>query len=116
MSNEGEKPEGKGFVEEIILVELVDIEVYAGRGEKPPRAREYRIRIDKEHFVVHVHSMTGRELLELAKRLPVTQYKLYERMHHGAVRPIALDERVEFTKHGVERFTTIPLDPTEGDA
>jgi hypothetical protein len=116
MNNEDKSPAGGvRIVEEIVLIEEVDIEVYAARGEKPPHAHRYRIRVDKEAFVVHVPSMMGRELLTLAKKTPVEQYALYERMHHGEVRRIALDECVYFTKHGVERFTTIPLDPTEGD-
>jgi hypothetical protein len=46
-------------VEEIVevidegeLVEIVEIEVFAKENKKPPRAKKYKFRIDREHFVV----------------------------------------------------------------
>lgn len=32
----------------------------------------------------------------------------------GQVKKIDADEKVDFTRPGVERFMTLPLDPTEG--
>ena len=93
--------------------ELVDLEEYATAGKKPPKAKSYRIRIDKTQYVVHVSSMTGRQLLELAQKLPVEQYEIRQRVH-GQLLLIALDDSVDFTQPGIERFVTLPLDPTEG--
>ena len=45
------------------LEELVDLEECASKGQKPPKAKQYRIRIDGQKYVVDVPSMTGRQLL-----------------------------------------------------
>jgi hypothetical protein len=95
--------------------EVVDLEEYAKAGRKPPRARRYKIRIDKQHYVVEVSSMTGRELLTLAGKTPVSNYMVSQKMRGGEARKIGLDERVDFTTPGLERFMTLPLDQTEGE-
>lgn len=92
----------------------VDIEEYAKRGEKPPRARRYRIRIDRERFTVTVSTMTGYELLKLAGKVPPDRFTLTQKFRGGAVKAVRLDEKVDFTAAGVERFMTLPLDQTEG--
>src|SRR5215510_2107888 len=94
--------------------EVVDLEECAKANRKPPRARRYRIRIDKQHYVVEVPSMTGRELLHLAGKQPPTRYRLYQKFAGGERKSIDLDEKADFTTPGVERFMTLPLDQTEG--
>ena len=99
---------------EELLEELVDLEECAIHGHKPPRAKHYRIRIDGEKYVVSVASMTGHELLELAGKTPVEKFMIVEKVRGEKPRRIGLDERVDFTKHGVEKFLTQPLGQTEG--
>jgi Multiubiquitin len=94
--------------------ELIDLEEYALKGHKPPRAKHYRIRIDGDKFTVDVPSMTGRQLLELAGKIPVEKFMIAEKIHGAKPRRIGLDERVEFTRHGIEKFLTQPLGQTEG--
>lgn len=96
------------------LDEIIDLEEYAKSDRKPPRARRYRIRIDKQHHVVETPSMTGRELLTLAGKTPATNYMISQKMRGGEAHRIALDEKADFTTPGVERFMTLPLDQTEG--
>lgn len=98
---------------EPILDEVV-LEEYASRGEQPPRARRYRIRIDRQNYTVEVSHMLGREILTLAGKTPPEQYKLREKLQGGQARTIGLDEDVDFTARGVERFMTLRLDQTEG--
>lgn len=92
----------------------IDIEEYAKRGETPPPARRYRIRIDREKYTVSVPKMSGRELLKLAGKVPPERFTLAQKFRGGAVRPVGLDETVVFTNPGVECFKTLPLDQTEG--
>jgi hypothetical protein len=94
--------------------EVIDLEEYAKTGRKPPRAKSYRIRIDKQQYVVNVPAMTGRELLNLAGKTPATNYMISQKMHGGQAHKIDLDEKADFTTPGVERFMTLPLDQTEG--
>lgn len=99
---------------EEVIVELVDLEEYAIKGHKPPKAKRYRIRIDGQKYTVDVPSMTGRQLLELAGKTPVDQFMIVEKVRGEKPRRIGLDERVDFTKHGVEKFLTQPLGQKEG--
>jgi hypothetical protein len=94
--------------------DIVDIEDYAKQDRQPPKAARYRIRIDKDKHVVDVPRMTGRQLLELAGKTPPERFKISEKIKGGPPVPIGLDEYADFTKKGVERFRTLPLDQTEG--
>lgn len=96
------------------LEEPIDLEALARAGQKPPRARRYRIRIDRQHYVVEVQQMTGRQLLQLAGKVPPENYMLSQKFAHGQAKKIGLDDIADFTTPGVERFMTLPLDQTEG--
>ena len=98
-------------------VEEIEIEEHTKKfngKEKPPNAKRYIIRVDKTKFTVEVTGMTGREILTLAGKAPVEQYKLTQKMHGGAARTLSLDDDVDLTEPGVERFMTLKLDQTEG--
>jgi len=94
--------------------EEVEIEVYGKQNIRPPKAKRYVIRIDKVKHTVHAPHMTGRQLLELAGKTPPEKYSISQKLHGGHVKPIGLDQDVDFTNPGVERFMTLPLDQTEG--
>lgn len=100
-------------LEEEILEELIDLEEWVKAKKKPCKAKRYRIRIDKEKFVVTVHEMTGKEILGLVGKAP-DKYLLSQKFHGGRVEPIAPDQIVEFHRCEVERFQTLAKDPTEG--
>ncbi len=100
--------DGTGETEEVI-----DLEAYARDGKTPPEGKRYQIRIDKKYYIVHVSHMTGRQILELAGKEP-EKFRLDEKFKGGVTKKIEPAEEVKFTAHGVERFMTLPLDPTEG--
>lgn len=95
-------------------VEIIDLEEYSKDNLRPPRGRRYRIKVDRDKFVVNKHSMTGKEILELAGKIPASQYQLRQKFRGGSVKKVGLDQVVDFTEPGVEKFITIPLDQTEG--
>ncbi len=97
-----------------IADEIIDIEKYAKTGQKPPKDKHYRIKIDKEKHVVDVPSMTGLQLLELAGKTPPERHMIVQKLHGGKRERIGLDEEVDFTAPGVEKFETMAIDPTEG--
>jgi hypothetical protein len=107
------------IVEEVFvdgeLVELVIIEEFAKRGEKPPHAKTYVIRIDKETYHVHKPDPTGEELLHLAGKTSAG-YKLYQTFRGRQPEPVAPNQHVDLRAHGIERFTTVQKDPTEGSS
>lgn len=100
-------------VVEVIVIENIDLEEHAKSGKKPPRARRYRIRIDKEYKEVEAPGLTGRQILNLVGKTP-EGHLLSQKFHGGRVDPIKADQYVDFTTTGVERFQTLALDPTEG--
>ncbi len=94
--------------------EIIDLEEYAKTGRKPPKAKRYRIRIDKKHYVVEVSAMTGRDLLNLAGKTPATNFMISQKFQGGEARKLGYDEKADFTQPGLERFMTLPLDQTDG--
>src|SRR5688572_17842679 len=77
-------------VEEVILEEFAK---KAGH-ERAPKAKRYVIKVNKETFTVTVSSMTGREILTLAGKVPPEQYKLRQKNNDGSAKNVDLDEVV----------------------
>ncbi|MES2822479.1 MAG: multiubiquitin domain-containing protein [Pseudomonadota bacterium] len=77
-------------------------------------AHKYKIRIDDEKYIVHVSKKTGRDILLLAGKENPEQYDLYQLSKDGSTKIVTLDEKVDFSCPGIERFITIPRDMTEG--
>lgn len=99
---------------ETVATEIIDIEEYAKSEREVPRhGCRYRIRIDRERFVVDEPCLTGAEILALVDKTPC-EFLLSQKFRGGQVKKIDADEKVDFTRPGVERFMTLPLDPTEG--
>ena len=105
-------PDSRG-IQVVEILEIVDLEEYARAGRKPPEARRYRIRIDRERKEVESPGLTGRQILALVGKTP-EGYLLSQKFHGGRVDPVKPEQFVDFTAHGIERFQTLALDPTEG--
>src|SRR5712671_5024044 len=101
-------------VSEEILETIVDIEEYARENRKPPRARHYRVRIDKMHYVFDMPHPTGRKLLETAGKTPPEKWTIRQIFRNGPAVPIGLDEKADLTTPGVEKFSTMPKDISDG--
>jgi hypothetical protein len=99
---------------EDVLEELIDVEDWVKAKKGPKKAKSYRIRIDKDKFVVTVHEMNGRDILGLDGKTP-EKYLLSQKFRGGRVEPIQPDQVVEFHLGEVERFQTLAKDPTEGN-
>lgn len=95
--------------------EIIDVEEFSKAGKTPPKGKKYRIKIDRETFVVEKECMTGRELLVLVGKKPVEKFQLNQKLKGGKVKQIKLDQTVCFTEPGIEKFMTLPLDQTEGE-
>jgi hypothetical protein len=94
--------------------DIVDIEECSKKGHPVLKGKKYRIKIDKAYYEVSVHEMTGRQLLELAKKIPVEQNNLYQKCKNGQSVIIGIDQVVDFTAPGIERFMTQSKSLTEG--
>jgi hypothetical protein len=94
--------------------EIVDIEDYAKRGEKPPLAKGYRIKVNGQAVIMQEPNPTGREILTEAGLTPPEDYTL--RVKRSGERPekVGLDDHVDLRHPGVEKFKALPRDQTEG--
>ncbi|WP_425062035.1 multiubiquitin domain-containing protein [Pyruvatibacter mobilis] len=100
--------------EEIVLDDIIDLEEFAKRGERPPLAKGYRMRINGESYVIHDPKPTGREVLTLGGLLPAEEYTLRVKRPGEKPEKVGLDEVVDLRKRGVEKFKALPRDQTEG--
>lgn len=117
MDNEtkaGQPPDKESVVSEEFLDEIVDIEEYAQKGERPPLCRGYRVKVNGKHFVFDEPCVTGREILEEAKLTPPENYTLRLKAAGERPRKIGLEEKVDLRHPGVEKFKALPRDQTEG--
>lgn len=83
---------------------------------RKPKPESFKIKIDKLDRETKNPTPTGRELLLLAEKTPPERYQMHQRLHGGALKEIKLDDQVDLREPGVERFVTLPLDQTEGEA
>ncbi|MEF2252203.1 multiubiquitin domain-containing protein [Ralstonia solanacearum] len=95
------------------VVEIIDVEIFVREKKLIPHGHKYKIRIDKDYYVVDIPHMTGEQILGLAGKSSAG-YLLSEKVH-GQMRPVAPGDIVDFTARGVERFATIPKEVREGE-
>ncbi len=106
--------EGIEILEAIEIIELVELEEHAKHhGTSAPHAKHYAFRVDKTRIVVDVPTITGAEILAKVGKTPA-EYKLYQHKRKHQPILIGANEIVDLREPGVERFTTMPKDTTEG--
>jgi hypothetical protein len=113
MDNEFEMNE-KDAGEEAVVDDVVDLEAYAKRGERPPLARGYRIRVNGEAYIVQNPKPSGRAILALAGQLPPENFTLRVKRAGEKPEKVDLDAFVDLRRPGVEKFKSLPRDQTEG--
>lgn len=97
-----------------VIEDVIDLEEYAKRGERPPLTKGYRIRVNGEQYVISNASPTGREVLTLAGLLPPENYTLRVKVSGKPPQKVGLDEEIDLRQPGVEKFKALPRDQTEG--
>lgn len=100
--------------ENTVIEEVIDIEEYAKAGKNVPKDKKYKILVDKESYVFEESVVTGREILQKAGKVPPEQFILTQKLKGGKRERIELDQVVDLTQPGIERFDTMAIDPTEG--
>ncbi len=96
-----------------LIIEVIEIEEFVKASKPIPKGKKYAIRIDREKYIWHNETITGEQILQLAGKNPA-RFMVVQRFRGGRTEKIALDQSVDLTSHGVERFSTLPLDQTEG--
>jgi len=101
-------------IDECDVVEVVDIEIFAPMNQKPPRAKSYRIRIDKQYELVVKRHIDGTEILKLVGKAP-DKWRLHQKLHGGVMMEIAPEQVVDLGERGIERFVTMETCQTDGE-
>ena len=86
------------------------------KPQKPQKPQKYKIKIDRQIFEVESECMTGKQILELAGKIPIDRFQLNMKLKGGKVKKIGYEETVCFSDPGLEKFMTLPLDQTEGES
>lgn len=91
----------------------VDIEECTKHERRPPRWHRYRIRVDRDRFVVEKRMISGAEILALvAKR--TFDWALNQKLRGGRRIRIEAHEEVDLAEPGVERFETVRKQAQQG--
>jgi hypothetical protein len=72
--------------------------------------------VNAETFIFQTAQVTGREILSRAGLNPPENYTLRLKAPGEQPRKVELDERIDLSRPGVERFKALPRDQTEGEA
>lgn len=74
----------------------------------------YKFMVRNKVFETDNQHITGREVLETAGLIPPEAYKLDLKMKGNHYREIGLEEVVDLSDPGIEKFTYISRDQSEG--
>ena len=81
---------------------------------KRPEGPKYKYKVRNQTFESSSRFITGREVLESAGLIPPSNFKLDLKLKGNVYREIRLEEKVDLAEPGIEKFTYISRDQTEG--
>lgn len=81
---------------------------------KKPQGEKYKFMVRNKVFETENRFITGEEVLKMAELIPPSAYKLDLKMKGNRYREISLTESVDLSDPGIEKFTYISRDQSEG--
>lgn len=84
--------------------EVIDLAAYAEKGIKPPKAKRYQVLVGHQLLVFEQASVTGHAILLKAGIENPECHTLYQKLRGCDFEKISLDENVDLTQVGVEKF------------
>lgn len=93
----------------------IDIEEYGKQCKHVPPAHHYKIRIDKTQYAVNTHILTGKQLVELTGKTPVSHYDVLA-FFSNQPKPVKIkhDEEFDLTQKCLIRFVLQPREQKDG--
>lgn len=76
--------------------------------------KKFKFMVRNKVFETEKRYITGKEVLEIAGLIPPSAYKLDLKMRGNSYREIGLDDVVDLGNPGIEKFTYISRDQSEG--
>jgi len=92
----------------------IDLEECSKHNRRPPRKHHYKIKIDREKYVVSEAIITGGQILAIVSKDP-SEWALNQKFLGGRRARVMINENVDLTKCGVERFETVRRQAQQGD-
>ncbi|MCY3673669.1 MAG: multiubiquitin domain-containing protein [Paracoccaceae bacterium] len=92
----------------------IDIELCSKHDRIPPRGQRYKIRIDREKFVVKETIISGKDILALVNKIP-EEWALNQKFGGGKRKRIDKNEFIDLSSPGTERFETVLRQAQQGD-
>lgn len=87
-------------------IEVIDLEEHCGSGRPvPKRVKYFLIKVDRNKYRVQ-SPVTAREILQIVN-LDSCDHGLVQKFRGGKRRELELDDEIDLTEPGVERFKTI---------
>ncbi len=99
---------------EEVIAELIDIEEHIIAGKPIPKARKYLFKVNKKKYESETEEITREQILEKAGKVPVNQYRLYEKKRDQPPEVIPPGATVHLRKHGIERFIAQECEVQDG--
>lgn len=91
----------------------IDVEECNRHGRPPPKGQKYRIRIDREKYVVKEEKISGAQILARAGKTP-EEWALNQKFKGGKRERVKADDFVDVSQPGVERFETVRRQAQQG--
>lgn len=93
---------------------IIDIEEYARSKKKIPVGtnNKYKIKVNREYFIVDSRFQTGAEILLLAGK-DANSHHLNADYGSGNVQPVKKDDKIDFVQ-GVVKFMATPVQAVNG--
>jgi hypothetical protein len=85
-------------------VEVVDVENFTSLDKKPPKGKNYKVKIGEDKYTFDQECVTGKKLLEKSGHIPVECYSLYQKLKGCDFEKISANEKIDLSKPGIERF------------
>ncbi len=95
---------------------IIDIEEYARSKKQIPIGinNKYKIKVNREYYIVDSRFQTGAEILSLAGK-DVNTHHLNADYGSGNVQPVKQNDKIDFVQ-GVVKFMATPVQAVNGNA
>jgi hypothetical protein len=93
---------------------IIDISDYK-KGMDIPKGKKYKFKVGRNSFISDSECMKSKDILTMAGKIPYTNHRLFQNFHGGESKSLDYEDIICFTEPGIEKFRTIPTDPTDGD-
>lgn len=81
------------------------------------KSSDYKFTVDKQHLVSEEQHITGHAIMQIAGIAIDGTFGLYQKIKGKAMERIMnLEEEIDLSAKGIERFVSLPLEQQEGEA